>query len=63
MEHHHANMLCLGTQFIGPGIAREGLNQFLHATLSTEEQFLSRVLKLDGFDYGTSQEIKQELTS
>jgi len=53
----------LGAQFIGPVIAMEGLNHFLHATLSTEEQFLSRVCKLDGFAMVPSRKIKQELTS
>ena len=57
MEHQHANMLCLGAQFIVQGIAREGLNQFTHTTFNTEEQFLTRVRKLDVFDYGTIYEI------
>jgi len=54
-------MLCLGTQFIGPGIAREVLTNFQNATFNTEEQFCRRVRKLDVFDYGIIQEIKQEL--
>jgi ribose 5-phosphate isomerase B len=50
VEHDNVNVLCIGAQIIGPGIAEEILNNFLNASFSTEEQFRRRVRKLDEFD-------------
>jgi ribose 5-phosphate isomerase B len=50
VEHDNVNVLCIGAQIIGQSLAEEILNNYLHAEFSTEEQFRSRVRKLDEFD-------------
>jgi ribose 5-phosphate isomerase B len=44
-EHNHANVLCLGSQVIGPGVAREVLRAFL-TTQPGGERHARRVQKI-----------------
>lgn len=45
-EHNNANVLAMGARVIGPGLAREVLEQFLGTQFSTEERHQRRIDKM-----------------
>ena len=54
VEHDNMNVLCLGARVIGPELAKELVDAFLHARYSNEERHVRRVNKTykiekDGF--------------
>lgn len=54
VEHDNMNVLCLGARVIGPELAKELVDAFLHARYSNEERHVRRVNKVykiekDGF--------------
>jgi len=46
VEHDNMNVLCLGPRVIGPALALELVNAFLHAEFSGEERHLRRLAKV-----------------
>ena len=46
VEHDDMNVLCLGSEVVGPSLARELVNTFLNATFSRAEPYVGRLLKV-----------------
>ena len=46
VEHDDMNVLCLGSEVIGPSLARELVNTFLNATFDGGERYVARLLKV-----------------
>ncbi len=46
-EHNDANILCLGSQFISPELARELVDIFLNTSFSNEERHVRRINKIN----------------
>jgi ribose 5-phosphate isomerase B len=46
VEHDDMNVLCLGSEIVGPSLARELVEAFLHATFDGGERYLARLLKV-----------------
>ncbi len=46
VEHDDMNVLCLGSEIVGPSLARELVRAFLHATFDGGEPYLARLLKV-----------------
>jgi ribose 5-phosphate isomerase B len=47
VEHDDMNVLCLGSEVVGPSLARELVNAFLNATFNGGERYLARLRKVD----------------
>lgn len=50
--HNNANVLCLGANIVGPGLAKEIVETWLESGFSREERHRRRVEKLNRFDAG-----------
>ena len=50
VEHDDVQVIALGAQIIGPTVALELIDLFLHAKFSTSEEFRRRVKKLEQMD-------------
>ena len=46
VEHDDMNVLCLGSEVVGPSLARELVNTFLNATFDADERYVTRLLKV-----------------
>jgi ribose 5-phosphate isomerase B len=46
VEHDDMNVLCLGSEVVGPSLARELVDAFLNATFDGGEPYLGRLLKV-----------------
>ena len=46
VEHDDMNVLCLGSEVVGPSLARELLTTFLNATFDGGERYVARLLKV-----------------
>ena len=46
VEHDDMNVLCLGSEVVGPSLARELVEAFLHATFDGGERYVRRLLKV-----------------
>ena len=46
VEHDDMNVLCLGSEVIGPSLARELVEAFLNATFNGGERYVARLLKV-----------------
>ena len=46
VEHDDMNVLCLGSEVVGPSLARELVEAFLNATFNGGEPYLTRLLKV-----------------
>lgn len=46
-EHNDANVLCLGARVVGPGLAEDILNAWMHGVASTEPRHLNRIAKIE----------------
>jgi len=46
VEHDDMNVLCLGSEVVGPSLARELVDAFLHATFDGGERYVARLLKV-----------------
>ncbi len=46
VEHDDMNVLCLGSEVIGPSLARELVQAFLNATFDGGERYVARLLKV-----------------
>jgi ribose 5-phosphate isomerase B len=46
VEHDDMNVLCLGSEVVGPSLARELVAAFLNATFDGGERYVSRLLKV-----------------
>jgi ribose 5-phosphate isomerase B len=46
VEHDDMNVLCLGSEVVGPSLARELVEAFLNATFNGGERYVARLLKV-----------------
>jgi ribose 5-phosphate isomerase B len=46
VEHDDMNVLCLGSEVVGPSVARELVQAFLNATFDGGERYVARLLKV-----------------
>jgi ribose 5-phosphate isomerase B len=46
VEHDDMNVLCLGSEVVGPSLARELVTVFLNATFDGGERYVARLLKV-----------------
>ena len=46
VEHDDMNVLCLGSEIVGPSLARELVGAFLNATFDGGERYVARLLKV-----------------
>ena len=46
VEHDDMNVLCLGSEVVGPSLARELVASFLNATFDGGERYVARLLKV-----------------
>jgi ribose 5-phosphate isomerase B len=46
VEHDDMNVLCLGSEVIGPSLARELVTTFLNATFDGGDRYVARLLKV-----------------
>jgi ribose 5-phosphate isomerase B len=46
VEHDDMNVLCLGSEVVGPSVARELVEAFLNATFDGGERYVARLLKV-----------------
>jgi ribose 5-phosphate isomerase B len=46
VEHDDMNVLCLGSEVVGPSLARELVTDFLRATFNGGERYVARLLKV-----------------
>ena len=46
VEHDDMNVLCLGSEVVGPSLARELVVTFLNATFNGGERYVARLLKV-----------------
>ncbi|HEY6963340.1 MAG TPA: RpiB/LacA/LacB family sugar-phosphate isomerase [Gaiellaceae bacterium] len=46
VEHDDMNVLCLGSEIVGPSVARELVSAFLNATFDGGERYVARLLKV-----------------
>jgi ribose 5-phosphate isomerase B len=46
VEHDDMNVLCLGSEVVGPSLARELVNAFLNATFDGGERYVARLQKV-----------------
>jgi ribose 5-phosphate isomerase B len=46
VEHDDMNVLCLGSEVVGPSLARELVTAFLSATFNGGERYVARLLKV-----------------
>src|SRR5712692_3331003 len=47
VEHDNMNVLCLGSEVIGPSLARDLIRAFLGATFSGGERYVRRLAKIE----------------
>jgi ribose 5-phosphate isomerase B len=46
VEHDDMNVLCLGSEIVGPSVARELVEAFMNATFDGGERYVARLLKV-----------------
>ena len=46
VEHDDMNVLCLGSEIVGPSVARELVDAFMNATFDGGERYVARLLKV-----------------
>jgi ribose 5-phosphate isomerase B len=46
VEHDDMNVLCLGSEIVGPSLARELVQTFLNATFDGGERYVARLLQV-----------------
>jgi ribose 5-phosphate isomerase B len=46
VEHDDMNVLCLGSEVVGPSLARELVHAFLNATFNGGERYVARLVKV-----------------
>jgi ribose 5-phosphate isomerase B len=46
VEHDDMNVLCLGSEVVGPSLARELVDGFLNATFNGGERYVARLVKV-----------------
>jgi ribose 5-phosphate isomerase B len=47
VEHDDMNVLCLGSEVVGPSLARELVEAFLHASFDGGERYVARLRKVE----------------
>jgi ribose 5-phosphate isomerase B len=53
VEHDDMNVLCLGSEVVGPELSRELVRAFLHAEFDGGERYVKRLLKIKEMERGT----------
>jgi ribose 5-phosphate isomerase B len=54
VEHDDLNVLCLGSEVIGPSLAVDLVRAFLHAEFDGGERYIRRLKKIEEFEKGTA---------
>jgi RpiB/LacA/LacB family sugar-phosphate isomerase len=52
VEHDDMNLLCLGSEVIGPELALELVHTFVNARFSSEERYRRRLAKVQELEWG-----------
>ncbi|MFB5188824.1 ribose 5-phosphate isomerase B [Alicyclobacillus fastidiosus] len=60
VEHDDVNVLCLGAQIIGPWLAKDIIEAFIHAQFRDEEPFRGRVAKIRNLERVMAREVIDE---
>jgi ribose 5-phosphate isomerase B len=47
VEHDDLNVLCLGSEIVGPSLARELIGAFVHARFDGDERYVQRLRKIE----------------
>ena len=50
VEHDDMNVLCLGSEVVGPSLARELVRAFLNATFNGEARYVERLAKVSAME-------------
>jgi ribose 5-phosphate isomerase B len=50
VEHDDMNVLCLGSEVIGPSVARDLVQAFLRATFDGGERYVRRLKKIEDLE-------------
>jgi ribose 5-phosphate isomerase B len=50
VEHDDMNVLCLGSEVVGPSLARELVDAFLNATFNGGERYVARLRKVTAME-------------
>jgi ribose 5-phosphate isomerase B len=53
VEHDDMNVLCLGSDVIGPSLAQDLIRAFLRAEFDGGERYVRRLKKIENFERGT----------
>jgi ribose 5-phosphate isomerase B len=54
VEHDDMNVLCLGSEVVGPSLARDLIDTFLRARFDGAERYLRRLKKIEDMERATS---------
>jgi ribose 5-phosphate isomerase B len=54
VEHDNLNVLCLGSEVVGPSLAVDLVRAFLHAQFDGGERYLRRLQKIEAIEKGTA---------
>jgi ribose 5-phosphate isomerase B len=54
VEHDNLNVLCLGSEVVGPSLAVDLVRAFLHAHFDGGERYLRRLQKIEAIEKGTA---------
>jgi len=52
VEHDDMNVLCLGSEVVGPSLARDLIDTFLRATFDGGERYVRRLKKIEAMERG-----------
>jgi ribose 5-phosphate isomerase B len=50
VEHDDMNVLCLGSEIVGPSLARELVTGFLNATFNGGDRYVARLVKIEAME-------------
>jgi ribose 5-phosphate isomerase B len=54
VEHDNLNVLCLGSEVVGPSLAVDLVRAFLHAQFDGGERYLRRLQQIEAIEKGTA---------
>src|SRR5215813_2569667 len=52
VEHDDMNILCLGSEVVGPSLTRDLIDTFLRARFTPEERYIRRLEKIEAMERG-----------
>src|SRR5204862_6382284 len=60
VEHDDLNVLCLGSEVVGPALSVDLIRAFLHARFDGGEPYVTRLRKIEELERGTVGSLKGE---